>query len=206
MGVRIREGQDNNEHIERRLRYELERASALGPAPHEAAFERARRRYRRHQLTIRAGVAVAVAAMLALAVLVPGRVLADRSPAAAPPASRRTTTPGTQAPPFINQEMQLRANPRQGPPGTRINVSGTGCSAAQGTPKIIVTLTKYRPDGSSYSLAYDRVSPRPDGSWHGTLIVPPRTPPGSYPLESHCVVGRVGYLNNNPVRFRVTSS
>jgi hypothetical protein len=84
-------------------------------------------------------------------------------------------------------------------------VSGTGCVATSGTPKLLMTLMRYHPNGSSDSVAVKPLPLRPDGRWSGTLVVPVRTPPSSYQLEAHCVVGGVGAVNDS-AEFRVTSA
>ena len=154
-------------------------ASSARPA-HQTAFKRAYRRYRRHRLTLGAVAVAAVGALLVMVVLVPGRVLAGRAPATALPAAHQPTTASPPSSLPFQEPMTLRASPLEGPPGTRIRVSGTGCVATSGTPKLLMTLMRYHPNGSSDSVAFKRFPLRPDGRWSGTLVVPARTPPGSY--------------------------
>jgi hypothetical protein len=208
MGTRIDESQEDYDDITQRLPHELEQASTLGPPTQQAAFERALRRYRRHQVTVRASASaalVALVALLALAVLVPGRMLAERAPGTALPAASQPANPPTDNSFPFKEWVRLQASPRQGPPGTPIHVSGTGCVATKGTPSLLITLSKYRPDGSSYSVAADGLPLRADGSWSGTLTVPKNTRPDSYQLEAHCRLGDLGIVNDNdPVSFEVT--
>ena len=72
--------------------------------------------------------------------------------------------------------------PAEGPPGTIIHVSGTGC-IYQGKPYDNAYVDLFNHSFSGPDVAYSIGS---DGSWGGTFTVPLNTPFDTYTLSAYC--------------------
>jgi hypothetical protein len=80
-------------------------------------------------------------------------------------------------------------SPAEGPRGTVIRVSGTGC-ALDGQPFQYAYVRLARRSGEDGGPPYDTNQKYPigaDGSWAGDFVVPQEAPPGNYSMTADCV-------------------
>lgn len=79
-------------------------------------------------------------------------------------------------------ERTISRTPTEGPPGTVIELSGTGCLLyGRATERVGIFM---------YSREFDTSTTFPvasDGTWSGSLAVPAQAPPGNYRIRASCI-------------------
>jgi hypothetical protein len=148
-------------------------------------------------LLVRTSVRLATTTFLALVL---GASAAVVVPQVATPQVAEDPAPENASAPVV---AQMAASPSEGPTGTRIVVSGSGCTLPATTlsgDAVVVVLA--RPEGDAVFTAQLAVAP--DGSWQGEVAAPAGTPAGELLVSARCIAPEQDLVVYEPASHTVT--